>query len=124
MITPESYEELLSWGVKQLWTCFKQLMEDETEDGQKISVLYQDELYKVKFGVKLKFPVWYMTNEWFEAYPTSKKVRIMGYGKIAITDFMEEKDSREAVMRKVIAELMDQGGITKPRTPEEDNEWQ
>lgn len=123
MITPDTFEELLEMNIIQLWKCFKMLMNEEDPNGKKFIHFYLDDFNKVQNGINLKVPIWYFTNKWYEVYPSNKCVKVMGYGKVQIKTFMEEKEGREDMMRMVIQEQMDDGSTSKPRTvgPEEEH---
>lgn len=53
--------------------------------------------------------------KWYEEYPSSRTVKVYGYGKYDINTFQEEKEKRETIMRTIIIENADDGGITEPR---------
>lgn len=112
---PETAEELLEWDIKKLWECFKMLMQQENEDGRKMIEEYKEENDKIKNGTIIKIPIYYITNEWYEEYPSSGRVKIYGFGKYMIESFEEEKEKRETLMREIISENMDTGGTTIPR---------
>ena len=78
-------DEILQWDTEKLWNAINML--DNKED-------YHEEIERIKFGRKVKIPIWYITNEWFEVYPSSAKIKILGYGKFKIWDFMEERIQR------------------------------
>ena len=76
---------------------------------------YTEETEQIKNGIKIKIPIIYLTNEWYEIYPSSRKAKILGYGKIPLNEFVEEKNMRETLLRKIISEQIDEGSITTPR---------
>ena len=95
-ITPE---DIYTWEIKKLWNTFKTIDRKQNED------------YIVRHGERIKVPIWYFTEEWYELYPYSHKVKIQGYGKFMISDFMEEKEKREDLMRETIINALKKGTL-------------
>lgn len=102
-------EEVMDWNTTKLWNTLQTLRADEDSS---ISI---EEYEQVKEGVRIKVPIWYITQEWYELYPSSKKMLILGFGKFRISDFMNEKDERDRIMRRLILENLPEG-VTAPRT--------
>jgi hypothetical protein len=100
-------QEILSWDTKKLWAAINMI--DNKEE-------YEEELSIIKYGIKIQVPIWYIIEEWFEMYPSSARIKIMGYGKYKIWDFMQEKEERESIMRRVLIDNMEDEGPTEART--------
>lgn len=104
----ENPEEVLDWNTEKLWNAINLL--ENKED-------YKKEISRIRFGTLIKVPIWYIINEWYEVYPSSARIKIMGYGKYKIWDFMEEKELRDSKMRKIIMENIEDDSPTEPRLP-------
>ena len=102
-----SPEEVLTWDMEKLWNALKQLTEKEE---------YKKDKELIKNGIKVKFPIQYIIQEWYKMNPENKRVTVRGYGKWKIDDFMEEIEEREDLMRQIIIEKMEKPEIAKPRT--------
>jgi len=103
-------EDVLMWESKKLWNLLKALSQDPEHK------VPSKDLEKIKNGFRITVPIWYFTEEWFEIYPASKKVKIVGHGKYNLDDFMKEKEDRDALMRSTIISVLDDGGIVEGRT--------
>lgn len=103
-------EDILQWETKKLWNTLNSLKNDE--DAQ----LNQENYYSIKHGLRIKIPIWYITEEWYEIYPSSKKVKIQGHGKFWLKDFMQEKEDRDSLMRSEILKNIDDGNMMEART--------
>jgi hypothetical protein len=110
-----SRDEIMQMDTATLWSALKILMEEETEDGEKLNKQYIEEMRGIQEGVDLKIPIWYITNKWYEIYPSTGNVKILGYGKAEIRDFMKEKEGRDAMMRKILIDQIEDDSITIPR---------
>lgn len=95
--------EILNWNITQLYNYFLTIVENNKIKN------------KIKYGINLQIPIYYITNEYYEIYPQSKKVNIKGFGKIDIDIFMNELEDRENLMRKIIIEQLDNGNIIEAR---------
>lgn len=104
---PEDLQEILEWDTTKLWKTINTIDNVKKE--------YPTEYKKIKEGVTLKIPIQWITEEWYEEYPHSKKVRVKGYGKYSLQKFMEEKEERDKLMRKIIESEMKTEEPTKPR---------
>lgn len=112
-VTPE---QVMNMDIQQLWNSFRLLMEEEDDRGKKLSMLYKEDLLKIKWGSgNVDVPIWYFINEWYEIYPSSGRVKILGHGKFPLKDIMEEKDKREAIMRSILIENTDNDSLTEVR---------
>ena len=100
-------QELMKAEIKELWEYIKSIQE-ETGD-------YDEGIEQVKKGIDIMLPIWYITEEWYDIYPSSKRVKIMGFGKLRIQDFMEEKDRRSAIMRSIIIDYEERGETIEER---------
>jgi len=99
-------DDILSWDTNRLWNEI-QLLDNKEE--------YTVEISQVKFGDKIKIPIWWIMNEWYEIYPSSARIKIKGYGKYKIWSFMEEKEWRDNLMRNILIENITQLNPVGPR---------
>lgn len=104
----ENPDEILEWDLMTLWNAVQQI--DEETNGE-----ITKELIKAKEGIDLKIPIHYLTQEWYDIYPAGRGVNVYGYGKFDINTFMEEIQSRERLMRKIIYENIDDEDPTEAR---------
>lgn len=104
----ENPDEILEWDTLKLWNAVQQI--DEETDGE-----LKKEIQKIKEGIKLKIPIYYITQEWYDIYPTGKSLNIYGYGKFEVDTFMEEIQTRERIMRKIIYENINNPDPTEAR---------
>lgn len=108
MLEIKEQKDIYSMDTETLWNIFLEINEETKE--------YKKEMDMVRNGINISFPIQYLINEWFEIYPASKRVTIKGYGKFEITKFMEEKEEREKIMRKTIAQEALSKEVEEPRT--------
>lgn len=106
---------LYEYDLKKLWAVLQTLLEQEDDEGTENKEKYYLEVKQIKEGIDLKIPIWYLTNEWYDLYPSTKRVRVKGHGKISINKFMEEKEARETLIRNILLEEYDDGSNTTPR---------
>ena len=99
-------EEILTWDLEKLWNFYVMIKENRDDK----------EYHQIKFGTKLIIPIRYLIEEWYEMYPTTKKVRVLGFGKFNITEFTDEIEEREKALRKAIEEEIQEDEIAEPRT--------
>lgn len=104
----ESPDEILEWNTQKLWNAVQIIKE---EIGQEPKGYKQ-----AKDGIKLIFPIQYIIQEWYETYPSNRKAKILGYGKARMTDFLEEIEQREAILRNIIQQNTNNENPTQPRT--------
>ena len=71
---------------------------------------------KVKHGINMNFPIWYIHQEWYSTNPSTGRVTIQGHGKWKLQDFLEELEQRRLLMLKTIEEEINTPGTTIPRT--------
>lgn len=114
MIQQAQTDNIYEWDTKQLWNAFSTLLNTPTENGT-LKKEYEEEYEKVRYGHKIKIPIYYLTQEWYTQKPYNKAVKIEGYGIYKLTDFMEELEHRENIMRTIIIENTEEGGISNPR---------
>lgn len=105
MITLDNADDIYEWDTEKLYNAV-----------QSISDADEGIMQQVEQGLNIKFPIDYITQEWYEVYPTSRKAKIYGFGKISLQDFLEEKKARDRLMRQLIEEEIDKPGTTIPRT--------
>lgn len=110
---PVTAEEIIGMHTKQLWDTLQILLEEETENGD-LEEVYKEEIQIIKYG-KLNIPIWYITQKWFEEMPVNKKVKVLGHGKFDLEKFMEDKSKRDTIMRSILIENIEEGGITEGR---------
>jgi hypothetical protein len=104
-------EDVLTWETKKLWNTVNTLRNDP-DVKLKIEPLDYEQC---KYGIRIKCPIWYFTEEWYEIYPSSKKVKITGYGKYDLPDFMQEKEERDNLLRTLIVDNIDDNGMIEGR---------
>lgn len=99
---------ILIYDIDKLWSILGYLK----DSGYPIS---DDNYNLIKNGFKIKFPIHYLIEEWYNLYPSTKRVSIQGYGKFKMDDFMEEVDKRKALLRTVIMENIEDDDYLKGR---------
>lgn len=100
-------DEILEWGTAKLWNAVNMI---------KVEIGKEPRGYqKAKNGIKIEFPIHYIINEWYEAYPSTKRAKIIGYGKVKITELMDEIEDRNAIMREIVFEHTGDEDPTRPR---------
>lgn len=102
-------EEVLTWETKKLWNTINTIKNHEDAE------INDEEINKTKNGINIECPIWYFTEEWYDIYPSSKKVKIRGHGKYSIKEFMKEKENRDSIMRKIIIKNIEQDEIIEGR---------
>jgi len=105
-ITPE---EIMTWETKKLWNTLNTIKNDND------NVVDDTDYKSIKYGINVLCMIWYFTEEWYEIYPSSRKVKIRGYGKYLLKDFMKEKESRDNMMREIILHNIGKDGIIEGR---------
>lgn len=103
-------EQILKWDIEQLWNACQILEEDEETPETDLKKIEQ-----VKNGINIKVPIYYLIQEWFEVYPNNKRAKILGYGKYDMHEFMEEIETRNKIMRKIIHDNLEEEQSTEPR---------
>lgn len=93
-----SEADILKMEIAELYDTLK--MMQESEDLEE----YEEEIREIEEGIDIKIPIIYLTNEWYEPYPSTKRVKVMGFRKYEINEFFKEKSAREAKMRVIILE--------------------
>lgn len=100
--------EILEWNTEKLWNAVQTIKQEIGERPRG----YEE----AKNGIRINFPITYIIKQWYEEYPSTRKAKIMGYGKLNITDFEEEIENREAIMRNIIQEHLEDEEPTTPRS--------
>lgn len=108
-------ENINKMDTEELWNTFDLLMEEEDENGKPLKKKYENEIRLIKEGFRIKIPIWYLTQGWYEIYPSGARAKVLHYGKYSLKDFMEEKEKREKAMRAIIMENEEEGP-SQPRT--------
>lgn len=103
-------QDIISLETKRLWNILNTIKKDSK------STIDNEEYYLIKYGIKIKCPIWYLSEEWFELYPNTRKVSIKGYGKYKLNDFMNEKENRDNLMRSIIINNLNDDSIIEGRT--------
>lgn len=75
---------------------------------QEIDINYVHE--RVKYGFKLNFPITYYLNKWYNEYPSTKNVTVLGFGTCKIWYFTDEIEKREILARRFILEAISTPG--------------
>lgn len=107
--------ELINMNIGELWKLFNDTLAKEDENGRKLMETYRNEYHYIKNGIKLRVLIQYLTKQWYEEYPTSKKVSIKGHGKFSLELFLWEKEEREHMMREIISRHLENETLTIPR---------
>ena len=107
MIEELSSEGLSRMSISDLWN-YVMARIDELDKKQKA------ELEKARKGVIFEIHIGYYTNEHYTINATN--IAFMGASKVPIEDFWDDKDAREAILRKLVIE-MNRGppSLTEPR---------
>lgn len=108
MRTLDDPDEVYQWDLTMLYNCAK-AMEDD------INPKYRKLLQQAKHGIKIKIPIYYITQEWYELYAPGKTVGVQGHGKYNMQEFMDEIEEREKLLRKIILENQGQDDPTEAR---------
>lgn len=103
----ENIEEVYEWPIHKLWNAFNSIARDDPE--------YAQEYTDVKNGIKIKFPIHYIIEEWYNVYPRSNNATIEGHGIIPLNNFIDEKELRTIIMQDIIIKEFDNPKITEPR---------
>lgn len=103
----EDPNEILEWDTEKLWNAVQQIKEEIEKQPRGYE--------QAKNGIKIKFPIQYIINQWYDMYPSTKNARILGYGKTNIQNLLDEIEERNSIMRKIIIEHTDNEEATKPR---------
>lgn len=104
----EDINEIFEWDLKKLWKAYQQIKEEE-------SMHLGQETQMIKHGIRVKIPIYYIINEWYEEFPSNKRVKIEGFGKLSIEDFYDEIEERERLIRQVIIDDYERGNPIEPR---------
>jgi hypothetical protein len=102
-------EEVLTWETKKLWNTLNTLRNDTDNN------ITEEDYFLIKFGNKIKCPIWYFTENWYDIYPSSKRVGVKGHGKFYLKDFMDEKEDRDKLMRSIIIAHANANGVIEGR---------
>lgn len=100
-------ENLYEWNTAKLWEVFSQLYFE--------GLVPEQAYFEVKFGCTIDFDIMYITNEWFEVFPSSKRMKMYGHGKLHLKDFDNEVQLRKNVMRDQISKEIDNSDIIEGR---------
>ena len=92
-------ENIYNMGFAELWSMFLVYTEGDNS--------YQEETNLIKFGIDLPIEHIYYSNEWYELFPNKSKV-ICKNKKYNLIEFIEEKEKRELIMRKIIDKIKNQ----------------
>lgn len=114
MIELDNPEQILDWSLEKLWMAFKLEVKEIQETHPQYKEIEED-FELVKNGIKIKYPIQYIIEEWYEMYPGSQSARIKGYGRVPIKDFIEDKELREEIMQEILIGLAQKDKIRKPR---------
>lgn len=100
-------EDVITWDIEKLWNYFDIISQDDTKS--------KELKEQIKYGIKHKFPIWYVLHEWYEIRSYYKIAVINGYGKIPINEFMEEIEKRTQKMREYILKKLDKEELVTAR---------
>lgn len=109
MLTIKDPDKVYEWDLTTLWEILNTLEKEELQE-------YEEEYYKIKFGYNVMVPISYLTENYYEDYPTTKKVKVLGYGKYNFQDFYDELDERKHAMRQIILDNIRDEDKIIPRT--------
>lgn len=87
--------DITDMNLSQLW---KYAMAKELEKE------YREETLRAREGLSIKVPIYYLTEGWYETYPSTGRAKVIGFGKFPLKELMEEIEKREALLRKIIME--------------------
>lgn len=90
-----SFRDIIEADLKELWNMVK-LYEDDFEAEDKENYILAKE------GVIYEFPIQYVFDKNYEKYPSSKRVKILGFGKVPIVGWYEEVEQREKALRQIL----------------------
>lgn len=103
----EDINEVLEWQTEKLWNAVQAI---------KLEIGKTPRNYdEIKNGRNINFPIQYIINEWYEMYPTTKKAKILGYGKVEIQQLLDEIEDRNTMMRQIIIDHATDDDPTTPR---------
>ena len=103
-------QDILTWNLEKLWASALVILDEET-----LSDLEREQLNIAKNGITIEVPIQYLTKKYYEEYPSSKKAKILGFGKLALTKLWEEIEKRENLLKKLIIDNMDEDNPLKAR---------
>lgn len=102
-------DDVLTWDLSTLWKVLPLLTNEQLSKEDK------EIIENVREGISVKIPIYYLTNEWYERFPSSASANVYGHGKIPLKLLVEEIEARETALRKIIISKIDDGSITEPR---------
>lgn len=102
-------EEILQWNIRQLWSQLLILIEEEPKIAKK------KEIENIKYGISIRIPIQYLTNEWYDLYPSNKTATVKGYGRHKLLDLLDEIEERETMIRTILLDNLQQNPLITPR---------
>lgn len=86
-------ENIYSWDIEQLWNWL---------DSADLQKEYPEEYEKVKEGIRIKVPIYWIINDWWKQETHIKKASVDGFGKWELNQFMDEIQERCKIIRQII----------------------
>lgn len=106
-------QDIYTWDIEKLWNAYNTIIEEGTEKD------YTKDTETIKNGKWIKIPIYYLTQHWYEEYPSSGKVKIQGHPtKYSLGLFREEIELRESKMRSILKEELTEAELYEGRAEE------
>lgn len=99
-ITNKEIDKALMGGLNELWEVTSSLEGDEE---------LEDEIEKVKWGIKLKFDIRAITEGHYQMEVAFNQVRIERKQKVDLTEFRDEIEARKKIMKDILRGLYEEG---------------
>lgn len=109
MIRLDNPDEVYSMNTSELWNIIGSMEIEEKID-------YKTEIELIKNGINIKIPIIYIIKGWTEEHPETKRISIKAHGKYDITEYYDEVQERNNMMRQIILENIEEDEPNKPRT--------
>lgn len=102
---------------EEVWRKLRETITTKKSEGTNIELEEKETLDKIKNGYRIKVPYVYLYREgYYEEYPSGKRVRILGYGKYPLKEFIEEKERRREECTRIIIKYTEEEPNTEIRT--------
>ena len=104
--------DIFEWDIAKLWRMYLVLTRTSNINYDKLT-------QTLKYGIKVKIPIYYITNNWFHTFPQTQRAKIIGHNKTGLDELMNEIEERSTIMREIILKEIETTAITIPRTLKE-----
>lgn len=101
-------ESIYEMELNELWNYIRTIEDDLNKD-------QKSNLKDIKEGYVYQVPIQYIVRGYYQEFPNTKRVKIVGYGKIPLLAFWEEIELREKELRKIAVDYNGGGEIITSR---------